>query len=111
MFHSFNQAHNSTFNWVWIGFFGAIAFMGWTFLGFEVAGSIAEEVHEPAKNVPRAMIAVCVGIGIIVLFVTVAFILAIPNINGRHDGQHRRPGDTDDHLPPRQRASRSRCSS
>ena len=66
MLHSFNQNGGSGINWVWIGWFGAIAFMGWTFLGFEAAGSIAEEVHEPAKNVPRAMVGVCVGIGIIV---------------------------------------------
>ena len=40
--------------------------MGWTFLGFEAAGSIAEEVHDPAKNVPRAIVGVCVGIGVCV---------------------------------------------
>ncbi len=110
LFHSFNTAGNSTFNWVWIGFFGAIAFMGWTFLGFEAAGSIAEEVHEPAKNVPRAMIAVCVGIGIITLFVTVAFILAIPNISDAMTGNIADPVIQTHHLPPRHRLSRSRCS-
>ena len=86
LFHSFNASGNSGINWLWIGFFGAVAFLGWTFLGFEAAGSIAEEVHEPAKNVPRAMIAVCVGIGVITLFVTVAFILAIPDIEAAMTG-------------------------
>ncbi len=85
--------------------------MGWTFLGFEAAGSIAEEVHEPAKNVPRAIVGVCVGIGVITLFVTVAFILAIPDIERGHDRQHRRPGDADDHRTISAAASRSRCSS
>jgi len=80
LLHSFSTSGSSGINWVWIGWFGAIAFMGWTFLGFEAAGSIAEEVHDPAKNVPRAIVGVCVGIGIITLFVTVAFILAIPNM-------------------------------
>jgi amino acid transporter len=80
LFHSFNAAHNSGMNWLWFGWFGAIAFMGWTFLGFDAAGSIAEEVHDPAKNVPRAIVGVCIGIGIATMFVTLAFILSIPNI-------------------------------
>jgi len=86
LFHSFNTSGSSGINWLWIGWFGAIAFMGWTFLGFEAAGSIAEEVHEPAKNVPRAIVGVCVGIGIITLFVTMAFILAIPNMEAAMTG-------------------------
>lgn len=86
LFQSFNTSGSSGINWLWIGWFGAIAFMGWTFLGFEAAGSMAEEVHEPAKNVPRAIVGVCVGIGIITLFVTMAFILAIPNMEDAMTG-------------------------
>jgi amino acid transporter len=77
---SYNTTSNSGFNWLWIGWFGAIAFMGFTFLGFDAAGSIAEEVHDPARNVPRAIVGVMVGIGLITTFVTVASILAIPDI-------------------------------
>ena len=39
LLHSYSQTHGSTFNWVWLGWFGAIAFMGWTYLSFEVAGA------------------------------------------------------------------------
>src|ERR1700693_31015 len=78
--NSYNTTANSGFNWLWIGWFGGIAFMGWTFLGFDAAGSIAEEVRDPARNVPRAIVGVMVRIGIITVFVTVASILAIPDI-------------------------------
>lgn len=54
--------------------------MGWTFLGFDAAGSIAEEVHDPARNVPRAIVGVMISIGVITVFVTMASILAIPDI-------------------------------
>ena len=84
--HSFSQTHGSTINWVWFGFFGAIAFMGWTYLSFEVAGAAAEEVHEPARNVPRVIVGVTVLIVVIVTFVTMAFILAIPNIQDAMTG-------------------------
>jgi amino acid transporter len=79
LFESFNRGEGG-FNWLWVGWFGAIAFMGWTYLGWEAAGSMGEEVHDPSRNVPRAMIGVMVSIGIITVFVTMASILAIPNI-------------------------------
>ena len=80
LLHSFNTANTSGINWLWVGWLGAVAFMGWTFLGFDAAGSIAEEVRDPARNVPRAIVGVMITIGIITVFVTLASILAIPNI-------------------------------
>ena len=77
---------DSGFNWVWISWFGAIAFMGWTFLGFDAAGAIAEEVHDPARNVPRAIVWVMVSIGVLTVFVTMASILAIPDIKAAMTG-------------------------
>jgi amino acid transporter len=86
LLHSFNTAGNSGINWLWVGWLGAVAFMGWTFLGFDAAGSIAEEVRDPARNVPRAMVGVMVVIGIITVFVTLASILAIPDIRAAMTG-------------------------
>jgi amino acid transporter len=79
LFKSFNTGEGGL-HWLWFGWFGAVAFMGWTYLGWEAAGSIGEEVHNPSRNIPRAMIGVMVSIGVIVVFVTMASILAIPNI-------------------------------
>jgi amino acid transporter len=85
LFQSYNTT-SSGFDWLWLGWFGAIAFMGWTFLGFDAAGSIAEEVRDPARNVPRAMVGVMVIIGVITTFVTLASILAIPDISAAMTG-------------------------
>ncbi|MDT5109339.1 MAG: hypothetical protein QOE20_1229 [Mycobacterium sp.] len=59
----------------------AIAFVGWSFLGFEAAGSIAEEVDEPERNVPKAIILGLLLVGLVVMFSSAALILAIPNLN------------------------------
>lgn len=86
LFHSFNTAHNSSMNWLLVGWMGAVAFMGWNFLGFEAAGSIGEEVRDASRNVPRAIVGVCVLLCGLVVFVTLAFILATPNIKQAMNG-------------------------
>jgi amino acid transporter len=58
----------------------AIAYVGWSFLGFEAAGSIAEEVEEPERNVPKAMIGALAAVALIVMYSSAALILAIPNL-------------------------------
>ncbi|MFE7213987.1 APC family permease [Streptomyces sp. NPDC057611] len=58
----------------------AIAFVGWAFLGFESAGSIAEEVEEPEHNVPKAIVAALLLVGIVVMYSAAAVILAIPDL-------------------------------
>ena len=59
----------------------AIAYTGWAFVGFESAGSIAEEVEEPERNVPKAIILGLLSVGIVVMFSSAALILAIPDLD------------------------------
>lgn len=63
----------------WAGFSAALAFVGWSFVGFESAGSISEEVRNPRRSVPKAMIASVICVGAVVTFAALAVILAIPN--------------------------------
>jgi amino acid transporter len=56
----------------------AMAFVGWSFVGFESAGSIAEEVHDPRRNLPRAIIFSIVFIALIVAFSALSIILSMP---------------------------------
>jgi amino acid transporter len=58
----------------------AIAFVGWSFLGFEAAGSVAEEVEEPERNVPKAIILALFLVGLVVMFSSAALILSIPDL-------------------------------
>jgi amino acid transporter len=59
----------------------AVAFVGWSFLGFEAAGSIGEEVEEPERNVPKAIILSLLCVALVVMYSSLALILAIPNLS------------------------------
>lgn len=58
----------------------AVAFIGWSFVGFESAGSIAEEVHEPRRDLPKAVLFSLGFIFIVVAYSALAIILAIPDL-------------------------------
>jgi amino acid transporter len=60
----------------------AIAYVGWSFLGFEAAGSVAEEVEDPERNVPKAIILALLLVGLVVMFSAAALILSIPDLPG-----------------------------
>ncbi|MEV7284983.1 amino acid permease [Streptomyces sp. NPDC093252] len=60
----------------------AMAYVGWSFVGFEAAGSIAEEVEEPERNVPKAIILSLLCVAAIVMYSSIAVILAIPDLDG-----------------------------
>lgn len=66
--------------YLWSGLAAAMAFVGWAFVGFESAGAIAEEVHEPRRAVPKAMLISLAAVGSVVLFSALGLILAIPDI-------------------------------
>ncbi|MEZ0054313.1 amino acid transporter [Mycobacterium sp. MAA66] len=66
---------------VWSTMLVAIAFVGWAFLGFESAGSIAEEVEQPERNVPKAIVFALLLVGVIVMYSAAAVILAIPDLS------------------------------
>jgi len=67
-------------------FLAAALFSVWIFYGFEACGDIAEEVHNPSQKVPRAMqLTLGVG-GLVSVFVTLALILAVPDIGAVMSG-------------------------
>ncbi len=67
-------------------FLMAVAFIGWSFVGFESAGSIAEEVHEPRRDLPKAVLFSLVFIAVVVAYSSLAIILAIPDLGAVADG-------------------------
>lgn len=68
-------------------FLVAVAFIGWSFVGFESAGAIAEEVHEPRKNLPKSVIFSLTFIAIVVMYSSLAIILAIPDLGAVSRGE------------------------
>ncbi|MEY2514486.1 MAG: hypothetical protein QOJ89_1844 [bacterium] len=65
---------------------GAVALIGWSFIGFESAGDIAEEVQEPERAVPRALVLSLVIVALIVMYAALALILAVPDLAAAMSG-------------------------
>lgn len=65
--------------YIWAGFFAAVGFIGWAYVGFETAGSVAEETPRPRIDVPKAIILSIVTVALVVTYAALALILAIPD--------------------------------
>ncbi len=68
-------------------FLGAVAFVGYSFVGFEAAGSIAEEVKESRRVLPKAMVLSLAVAGCLVIFACLGISLAIPDIGAVLSGK------------------------
>ncbi|WP_396835325.1 APC family permease [Mycobacterium sp. ITM-2016-00316] len=76
-------------SWAYISgpFLAALAFTSWSILGFESAGAIAEEVKEPSRNVPRAMLFSVSFIAVVVAYASLAVTLAVPDFDKISSGE------------------------
>jgi amino acid transporter len=83
LFDSMGVAGDSPYLWA----FMLAALVGlWQFYGFEACGDVAEEVKDPERRIPVAMILTIV-VGLIAAFIAYAgFILAAPNLQDIVDG-------------------------
>jgi amino acid transporter len=68
-------------------FLGAVAIVGWAFVGFESAGAVAEEVQEPERNVPKAVVFSILIVASLVIYTGLALILAIPDLGATVAGE------------------------
>jgi amino acid transporter len=64
----------------------AVALIGWSFIGFESAGDIAEEVEDPHRQVPKAIILSLVIVALIVMYAALGLILAVPDLGAAITG-------------------------
>ena len=78
LFDSFGTAGDGSY--LFGPFLAAVAFIGWAFVGFESAGAMAEEVEDPNRDVPKAVLLSLICVALIVMYAGLAIILAIPNI-------------------------------
>ncbi|WP_254779847.1 APC family permease [Arthrobacter sp. cf158] len=66
-------------DYLWGGFILAIGFVGFGFAGFETVCSMAEEIENPEKNLPKAIVGALATIGIVVLYSSLALVLSTPD--------------------------------
>jgi len=64
----------------------AVALIGWSFIGFESAGDIAEECHEPRTQVPQALVWSLVFVAVVVIYAALGLLLAIPDLGAAESG-------------------------
>jgi amino acid transporter len=87
LFDTYGAAGGATgMEYLLYAWLGAVAFIGWSFLGFEASGAIAEEVRNPARAVPWSIIVVLGFVGAVVIFTSLAILLAMPDIQAAMTG-------------------------
>ena len=64
-----------------------MGFIGWTYVGFETAGSVAEETPDPRRDVPKAVILSLITVAAVVSYASLALILAIPDYGAVISGE------------------------
>lgn len=67
--------------WLISPFLGVVAFVGFSFLGFESAGSIAEEVKESRRVLPKAISLSLLAAGGLVMYAALGLVLAVPSMS------------------------------
>ena len=61
-------------------FLGVVSFVGYSFVGFEAAGAIAQEVREARRVLPIAISLSLAACGALVMYACLGIVLAIPNL-------------------------------
>jgi amino acid transporter len=72
-------------------FLAAALFSVWIFYGFEACGDVAEEVIDPSRKIPRAMIMTLAFGGLTAFFITLSYILAVPSFSAVISGENANP--------------------
>lgn len=80
--------------WMFGPFIAALAFVGFSFVGFESAGSIAEEVQGARKVLPKAIVLSLLAAGIIVTYAVIGILLAVPDLGSVLSGANADPVTT-----------------
>jgi amino acid transporter len=92
--HSFSILFSGTgrgAGWLTGAFLVVIAYVGFSFVGFESAGSIAEEVKEARQVLPKAITLSLLAAGLLVMFATLGLLLSVPDLGAVLAGKDANP--------------------
>ena len=89
LFSGAGTAHGGA--WLFGPFLTIVAFIGFSFVGFESAGSIAEEVKGARHVLPKAISLSLLSVGLLVMFATLGLILALPDLGAVLAGKDSNP--------------------
>jgi amino acid transporter len=89
IFNTGGTGHGTS--WLFGAFLLPVAYIAYTFIGFEASASIGEEVQESRKVLPKAVIlSLAVG-GVLVIVASLGIVLAIPDMAAAVSGQDANP--------------------
>src|SRR5215470_17519553 len=89
IFNTGGTGHGS--GWLFGAFLLPVAYIAYTFIGFEASASIGEEVQESRKVLPKAVIlSLAVG-GVLVIVASLGIVLAIPDMAAAVSGKDANP--------------------
>lgn len=89
LFSGAGTAHGS--GWLFGPFLTIVAFIGFSFVGFESAGSIAEEVKGARHVLPKAISLSLLAAGLLVMLATLGLLLSIPDLGAVLTGKDTNP--------------------
>jgi len=78
-------------NWLFGAFLLPVAYIAYTYIGFEASASIGEEVKESRKVLPKAVIGSLAVGGVLVIVASLGIVLAIPDMAAAVSGKDANP--------------------
>jgi len=89
IFNTGGTGHGTS--WLFGAFLLPVAYIAYTFIGFEASASIAEEVQESRKVLPKAVIGSLAVGGVLVIVASLGIVLAIPDMTAAVSGKDANP--------------------
>ena len=89
IFNTGGTGHGTS--WLFGAFLLPVAYIAYTFIGFEASASIGEEVQESRKVLPKAVIGSLAVGGVLVIVASLGIVLAIPDMTAAVSGKDANP--------------------
>ena len=89
IFNTGGTGHGTS--WLFGAFLLPVAYIAYTFIGFEASASIGEEVKESRKVLPKAVIGSLAVGGVLVIVASLGIVLAIPDMAAAVSGKDAHP--------------------
>lgn len=89
IFNTGGTGHGAS--WLVGPFLLPVAYIAYTFIGFEASASIGEEVKESRRVLPKAVMLCLVVGGVLVIFASLGLVLAIPDMSAVLSGKDTNP--------------------
>jgi len=89
IFNTGGTGHGAS--WLFGAFLLPVAYIAYTFIGFEASASIGEEVQESRKVLPKAVIGSLAVGGVLVIVASLGIVLAIPDMAAAVSGKDANP--------------------